>query len=135
MGHDCDDQETEATKKLLGVDKQEDIKILEEFLVGNKYCEDCEEKCVDCYIEYEEVQAVANLLTRYKELEEENKEYEATLDIFDEREYRKRYLEERRTEEPNLLYPDADEIYKRYFELRENSIPKSKVKEKIEELK
>lgn len=57
-----------------------------------------------------------------------------TLDIFDEREYRKRYLEERRAEEPNLLYPDADEIYKRYFELRENSVPKSKIEEKIKEL-
>ena len=49
---------------------EEDIKILEQFLVGNKYCEGCEEKCVDCYIEYEEVQAVANLLTRYKQLEQ-----------------------------------------------------------------
>ena len=52
-----------------------DIKILEQFLRGNKYCEDCKEKCVDCYIEYEEVQAVANLIKRYKELEEYNMKY------------------------------------------------------------
>ena len=48
---------------------EEDIKILEQFLRGNKYCEDCEEKCVDCYIEYEEVQAVANLIKEYKKKE------------------------------------------------------------------
>lgn len=53
---------------------EEDIKILEQFLVGNKYCEDCKEKCVDCYIKYEEVQAVANLLKAYKELEEFKKQ-------------------------------------------------------------
>ena len=64
-------------------------------------------------------------------------------------------MEERRKEEPNLLYPDADEIYKRYYKLREEnkelkkdnkryekelhdviefSIPVSLVEEKIEEL-
>lgn len=63
---------------------EEDIKILEQFLVGNKYCEGCEEKCVDCYIEYKEVQAVANLLTRYKQLEQENKKLQESHDyIFD----------------------------------------------------
>lgn len=46
---------------------EETIKVLEEFLKGNKYCEGCKEKCVDCYIEYEEVQAVATLLQAYKE--------------------------------------------------------------------
>lgn len=48
----------------------EDIKILEQFLIGNKYCEDCTEKCVDCYIEYEEVQAIKRLVNGYKEMEE-----------------------------------------------------------------
>ena len=107
-----------------------------------------------------------HLIKAYKELEEENKElisynldYQRTLDIFDKRTYRKKYLEERRKEEPNLLYPDADEIYKRYYKLREenkeieeknkknlieiicyqeeleNSIPVSLVEEKIEERK
>lgn len=55
-----------------------------------------------------------------KELKEDIEEYyKPTLDIFDEREYRKKYLEERRKEEPNLLYPDGDEIYKRYYEQKE----------------
>ena len=40
------------------------------------------------------------------------------LETFDNRKYRKRYLKERRKEEPNLLYPDGDEIYKRYYELK-----------------
>ena len=48
-------------------------------------------------------------------------EYETTLDIFNNREYRKKYLEERRSEEENLLYPDADEIYKRYYEQQEKN--------------
>lgn len=52
-------------------------------------------------------------------LMEDIKEYERILDIWDERTYRKRYLEERRKENPKLLYPDADEIYKRYYELKE----------------
>lgn len=51
-----------------------------------------------------------------KQLKKTIKELEDTLDLFDEREYRKKYLEERRKEEPGLLYPDADEIYKRYYE-------------------
>lgn len=49
----------------------EDIEILEQFLYGNKLtCENCEEKCNECYIEYEEVQAVARLIKGYRELEE-----------------------------------------------------------------
>ena len=93
---------------------ENDIKILEQFLVGNKYCEGCEEKCVDCYIEYEEVQAVANLLTRYKQLEEENEslvrqyEYQGALIVNE---------------------------YMQIKNIKKLFIPKSKVKEKIEELK
>lgn len=56
-----------------------------------------------------------------KELKQDNKEYQMILDIWDQREYRKRYLKERRKEEPNLLYPDADEIYKRYYEEKEKN--------------
>ena len=48
----------------------------------------------------------------------ELEKYEKTLDIFDERKYRKKYLEEERAKRPNLLYPDADEIYERYFQQR-----------------
>lgn len=56
-----------------------------------------------------------------KELKSDNLEYQRIQDIFDKRTYRKKYLEERRKEEPNLLYPDADEIYRRYYELKKEN--------------
>ena len=130
---------------------EQDIKILEDYIYNKK--ETMKEQLV---------KAIEHLIKAYKELEEENEElisdnldYQRTLDIFDKRTYRKKYLEERRKEEPNLLYPDADEIYKRYYKLREEnkelkkdnkryekelhdviefSIPVSLVEEKIEEL-
>lgn len=137
---------------------EEDIKILE---VENYYLEELGYlRENNHFIKFN--QALKNLIKAYKELKEENKElisdnldYQRTLDIFDKRTYRKKYLEERRKEEPNLLYPDADEIYKRYYKLREEnkelkkdnkryekelhdviefSIPVSLVEEKIEEL-
>lgn len=119
------------------------------------------------YKELKEIEQIhrqenGELRKQVKQLEEENKElisdnldYQRTLDIFDKRTYRKKYLEERRKEVPNLLYPDADEIYKRYYELREEnkelkkdnkryekelhdvvefSIPVSLVEETIEEI-
>ena len=46
-------------------------------------------------------------------------EYKKVVQREFKREYAKRYLEERRKEQPNLLYPDSDEIYKRYYELKE----------------
>ena len=45
--------------------------------------------------------------------------YERILDIWNERPYRKKYLEERRKENPKLLYPDADEIYQKYYKLKD----------------
>ena len=49
----------------------------------------------------------------------ENKEYEDMLEIFDNRTYRKLYLQEERKKRKGLLYPDADEIYQKYFDQRE----------------
>lgn len=98
---------------------------------------------------------------RIEELKQDNLEYQRIQDTFDERCYRKKYLEERRAEEEDLLYPDADEVYERYFKQREmiqdlekknkklkeltlisspwyisqNYIPKQKIKEKIKILK
>ena len=59
-----------------------------------------------------EIERLNNIIN---ELKEEVCEYEQLIDIQDKREYHKRYLEERRKEQPNLLYPDYDEIYKRYY--------------------
>lgn len=111
-------------------------------------------------------QAIEHVLEDYKRVSKENEElildnleYQRIQDIFDKRTYRKKYLEERRKEEPNLLYPDVDEIYRRYYELRKeneelknqeatqrkinellvqrysNSISLQKVKDKIEKYK
>lgn len=101
------------------------------------------------------IRTVLNYITKLQKENEElisdNLEYQRIQDVFDKRTYRKKYLEERRKETPNLLYPDADEIYKRYYELKEenkkksieiicyqeelgNSIPKQVIKDKIEEL-
>ena len=72
--------------------------------------------------------AFINILSDYKrvlkeneELKSDNLEYQRIQDIFDKRTYRKKYLEERRKEEPNLLYPDTDEIYRRYYELKKEN--------------
>lgn len=66
------------------------------------------------------IQILLNLLEKLqkenKELKSDNLEKARILEMFDDRKYRKKYLEERRKEEPNLLYPDGDEIYKRYYE-------------------
>lgn len=55
------------------------------------------------------------------ELREEIKEYKMLFDEGNAREYRKRYIEERRKEEPGLLYPDFDEIYERYYQEKEKN--------------
>lgn len=72
--------------------------------------------------------AFINILSDYKRVLKENEDlksdnlgYQRIQDIFDKRTYRKKYLEERRKEEPNLLYPDTDEIYRRYYELKKEN--------------
>lgn len=59
---------------------------------------------------------IRELQKENKELKLDNLEKARILEVFDDRKYRKKYLKERRKEEPNLLYPDGDEIYKRYYE-------------------
>ena len=70
----------------------------------------------------EATDTVLNLIEKLQkeneELKSDNLEKARVLETFDNRKYRKRYLKERRKEEPNLLYPDGDEIYKRYYELK-----------------
>lgn len=81
------------------------------------------------YSEYLDLEnSFDNILSDYKrvlkeneELKEYNMEYKRILDLADNRIYRKKYLEERRKEQPNLLYPDGDEIYQRYYELKEEN--------------
>lgn len=75
------------------------------------------------------IEYIEQLENKVREQEENIEDYERILDIFDKREYRKKYLEERRKEEKGLLYPDADEIYKKYYELKED---KQKLIDKLE---
>ena len=103
-----------------------DIKLLERKIELNK----------QMYLEFgrllsldeETVNAIENLINKNKELQKENEElkeynmtYKRILGLADNRIYRKKYLEERRKEQPNLLYPDSDEIYRRYYELKEEN--------------
>ena len=105
---------------------EEDIKHLEKRIDLNR----------QMYLEFgrllsldeETVNAIENLINKNKELEKENEElkeynmtYKRILGLADNRIYRKKYLEERRKEQPNLLYPDSDEIYQRYYELKEEN--------------
>lgn len=73
-----------------------------------------------CLATSQALKIVLNELDRLQKENEElisdNLEKARILEIFDCRKYRKKYLEERRKEEPDLLYPDGDEIYKRYYE-------------------
>lgn len=105
-----------------------DIKNLEEIINLINEELDKKDKNVSAILDLEDLLSLRNLIKAYKELKEENEklksdnlEYQRTQDIFDERTYRKKYLEERRKEEPNLLYPDSDEIYKRYYKLKEEN--------------
>ena len=105
---------------------EEDIKYLEKRIDLNR----------QMYLEFgrllsldeETVNAIENLINKNKKLQKENEElkeynmtYKRILGLADNRIYRKKYLEERRKEQPNLLYPDSDEIYRRYYELKEEN--------------
>ena len=102
-------------------DINKDIENLEEIInLINKEL-DKKDKNVSAILDLEDLLSLRNLIKAYKELEEENEklksdnlEYQRTQDIFDERTYRKKYLEKRRKEEPNLLY-------KRYYKLKEEN--------------
>ena len=80
---------------------EEDIKILEDYLAGKKL------QYGEGYIYFKAFKAIENLLTRYKQLEEENKSKQKA-------------------------YDDCYCEYKHYKQF--DSIPKSKVIEKIKEL-
>ena len=117
---------------------EEDIKYLEKRIDLNR----------QMYLEFgrllsldeETVNAIENLINKNKKLQKENEElkeynmtYKRILGLADNRIYRKKYLEERRKEELNLLYPDSDEIYQRYYELKqENEKLKNKLLDTLE---
>ena len=97
---------------------EEDIKNLKEIV------DLCEEEIKNndenttAILDITDLKSLKNILNELERLQNENQEYERIIDIWDEREYRKKYLEEERAKRPKLLYPDADEIYKKYYELK-----------------
>ena len=100
---------------------EEDIKILEEYIKDLKLTPEelLKSNEVIKFIEYKEIKAIENLIARYKELDKIVKTYNTI---------------------PNDYMPNDVKIViadREYFNngiLKENCIPKSKVKEKIEEL-
>lgn len=112
---------------------EEDIKILEEYIEWVK-----KEGIEVCGME-KELLALENLITRYKELEERNRDleednyaYHQLMRMQNEREYRSKFLKDFQKEYGKNVMPDYDEIYERYDKQKkqlENSIPKSKLKE------
>ena len=111
---------------------EEDIILLKDFTEGNfkrDKLENYKGSYKMGYFYYKDIQqAIEHILSDYKRvlkenesLKEYNMEYKRILDLADDRIYRKKYLEERRKEQPNLLYPDSDEIYQRYCELKQEN--------------
>lgn len=108
---------------------EEEKKAIEKFIEKcNEYDESVEIKGVSVGEEYRILTTVCKALNLIEKLQKENEElkednmtYKRILDLADNRIYRKKYLEERRKEQPNLLYPDSDEIYRRYYELKEEN--------------
>lgn len=140
---------------------EEDIKNIEEIIELSKEEIAAKNENITAILDITDLISLKHILSDYKrvlkeneEFKEYNMEYKRILDLADNRIYRKKYLEERRKEEPDLLYPDADEIYRRYYELRKENeeikadnyelnnritdllenIPVQKIKDKIEEL-
>lgn len=72
-------------------------------------------------IKYNELmqQRVEILLKKNKEQEQELEHYKQIGIMHYKRPYAKRYIEEKKKDNPSLMYPDSEEIYKDYYELRE----------------
>lgn len=107
---------------------EEDIKNIEEIIELSKEEIDAKDENITAILDIEDLISLAYILSDYKRvlkenesLKEYNMEYKRILDLADDRIYRKKYLEERRKEQPNLLYPDSDEIYQRYCELKQEN--------------
>ena len=108
---------------------KEYIKILEEIVETYRICSVNEEGFdmrVDIGFTKKEYKAIENLLTRYKQLEEENTQLKTITQEYNS------YLQDSNCE-TKIIIADSEYFVNGFF--KENFIPKSKVKEKIEELK
>ena len=97
---------------------EEDIKILEEFIEAYKIAEEV--------LDGDVIQSIEHLIKRYKQLEEENKELKHITQNYN--------AYQQKSDNPNSTIIIADEKWFINGYFKENFIPKSKVKEKIEEI-
>lgn len=99
---------------------EEDIKRIEKFILDIKECglNDCGKNCFDFNL-------LRNLLTRYKQLEEENTQLKTITQEYNS------YLQDSNCD-TKIIIADSEYFANGYF--KENFIPKSKVIEKIKEL-
>lgn len=110
---------------------EEDIKILEEFLDLAR-TRDYKGNLTGSFDEFEleveekEYKALENLLTRYKQLEEKNTQLKTITQEYNS------YLQDSNCD-TKIIIADSEYFANGFF--KENFIPKSRVKEKIEELK
>ena len=112
-----------------GIDLEEDIEIIEEMIEVYCSCSVDEEGFdmrVDIAFMKKECKALENLLTRYKQLEEENTQLKTITQEYNS------YLQDSNCD-TKIIIADSEYFANGFF--KENFIPKSKVKEKIEELK
>ena len=110
---------------------EEDIKVLKEMLKIRKEQKEIIEcaggYCENCNPDIKALENAIQTIKAYKELEEENKELKHITQNYN--------AYQQKSDNPNLtiIIADEDWFINGYF--KENFIPKSKVKEKIEELK
>ena len=111
---------------------EEDIKILEDFIkyyeaeaISRKF-----RGTLSISVDEQDIQALENLLTRYKQLEEEKKKLK-TIKGFEEENIEVSKFGEWVGKD----YIDYKFEYENYQRILADSIPKSKIKEKIKELK
>ena len=106
---------------------EEDIKILEELIEEYK---DCSVKGLDMQVDVsfreKQCNAIEHLIKRYKQLEEENTQLKTITQEYNS------YLQDSNCD-TKIIIADSEYFANGFF--KENFIPKSKVKEKIEELK
>ena len=119
MAFDLDDEELKATKRMNGTskDEEEDIKILESIVkVHNRFLKGCKKETIT----EREIQALENLLTKYKNLVEIEAEHQ-------------RINGELREKVKKLEETDLTSVYlKGVYDGQDKW--KNKIKEKIEEL-
>ena len=107
------------------MEEDKDIKILEEKI---KIIESlCTDDCINKSTVIDPLKyALENLITRYKQLEEENKELKHITQNYN------AYQQKSNNSNSTIIIADKKWFRNGYF--KENFIPKSKVKEKIEEI-